>query len=58
MAWFAAGDAETRGKDGASAWERVQYREVGMALGALGKGLVELLDRVQGHAALGDEGLD
>ena len=58
IAWFAEGDEETRGKDGASAWERVKYREVGMALGALGKGLVELLDRVQGHAALGDEGLD
>jgi hypothetical protein len=29
-----------------------------MALGALGYSLVEGLDRVQGHAALGDEGLD
>ena len=41
VALFAEGDEETRGKDGASAWEGVKQGEVGMALGALGNGLVE-----------------
>jgi hypothetical protein len=58
IAWFAEGDEETRGKDGASAWERVKYREVGMALGAWCHGRVEILARLQGHAEVGDEGLD
>jgi hypothetical protein len=58
VAWFAKGDEETWGKDGASAGEGVQSREVGMALGAVGQGLGERLDRVQRHAALGHEGLD
>jgi hypothetical protein len=58
VAWCAKGDEETGGNDGASAWEGVKYRAVGMALGAVGHGLVELLDRVQRHAALGHKGLD
>jgi hypothetical protein len=57
-AWFANGDEETGGKDGASAREGGKERDGGMALGAVGKGLVERLDRVHRHAELGDKGLD
>jgi hypothetical protein len=36
--WCAQGDEERWGTDGASAWEGVKDRAVGMALGAVGKG--------------------
>jgi hypothetical protein len=57
-AWCATGDEETWGKDGASAWEGVTEGAVGMALGAVGNGLVAIRARVEGHAALGHKGLD
>jgi len=44
--WFAAGDEEAGSEDGASAWEGLAHGEVGMALGALRDGLVDVLDRV------------
>ncbi len=58
LALFAEGDQETRCKDSTSAWERIKQGEVGMALGALRDGGVEVRDRLEGHAQLGDEGLD
>jgi len=58
VALSAKGDEETWGKDGSSAWEGGKKREVGMALGAVGNGLVDILDRWQGHAELGNKGLD
>jgi len=58
VAWFAASDEETWGKDGASAWEGVKERAVGMALGAVSHGLVAILARVQSHPELGHKGLD
>ena len=54
---FAEGDEEAGSEDGASAWEGLEQGEVGMALGALRDGLVEVLDRVQGDPGLADEGL-
>ena len=54
---FAEGDEEAGSEDGASAWEGLEQGEVGMALGALRDGLVEVLDRVQGDPELADEGL-
>jgi len=58
VALFAEGDEEAGSKDGPSSWQGSQEGEVGMALGALCDGVVEGLDRVQGHTQLGDEGLD
>src|SRR5512132_2477099 len=55
--WFAEGDEEAGSADGASAWEGLEPGAVGMALGALRDGLVEVLDRVQGDPELADEGL-
>ena len=44
---FAERDEETRGKDRPSAWQGGKQGEVGMALGALRNGMVEVCDRVQ-----------
>jgi hypothetical protein len=58
VAWFAKGDEETWGKDGASAWEGVKSRAVGMALGAVSNGLVAIRARWPRHPELGHKGLD
>src|SRR5262245_17415966 len=58
VAWCADRDAEARGQAGTSAWEGAQQREGWMALGPRCNGIVGGLDRLQGHAQLGDEGLD
>ena len=55
VALFAAGDEEAGSKDGPSAWQGSQSGEVGMALGALGDGVGEGLDGVQGYTQLADE---
>jgi hypothetical protein len=57
VAWFAAGDAEPRRQDRASAWEGGQDRAVRRALGALGDGVVDRCARVQGGPEWGDERL-
>ena len=54
---FAEGDEEAGSEDGASAWEGLEQGEVGMALGTLRDGMVEVLDRVSGDTELADEGL-
>ena len=54
---FAEGHEEARGKDGPSPWQGVKQREVGMVLGALRNGGVEVGNGVQGDAELGDQGL-
>src|SRR5262245_22371314 len=56
-ALFAEGDEESGSEDGASAGEGLEEREVGMALGTLCDGGVEIGDCLQGDAELGDEGL-
>jgi hypothetical protein len=58
VALFATGDEEAGGQDGPSAWQGVKSGEVGMALGALRGGVVEGLERMQGHTQLGDKSLD
>ena len=58
FALFAKGDEETRGEDGAGAWERVKEGEVGMGWGQLRNSVVEVLDRLQGGAELGHKGPD
>ena len=58
VALLTKGDEKTRGKDGASTGESVKQREVRMALGTLGNGLIALLDSLQGDAEWADEGLD
>ena len=58
VALLTKGDEKTRGKDGASTGESVKQREVRMALGTLGNGLIALLDGLQGDAEWADEGLD
>lgn len=55
---FAEGDEKAWGKDRASARQGGTHGEVGMALGALREGVVEVCDRVQDAPELGDEGLD
>lgn len=54
----AEGDEKAWGKDRASARQGGTHGEVGMALGALRDGVVEVCDRVQDDPELGDEGLD
>ena len=54
---FAKGHEEAGGKDGPSPWQGVKQREVGMVLGALRDGVVEVGNGLQGDAELGDEGL-
>jgi len=58
VALFAEGDKEAGGKAGASARQSLKQGEVRMALGALCNGVVNVVDGVQGHAKLSDEGLD
>ena len=58
VALFAKGGEETWSKDSPSTWEGIKAGAVGMALGALCYGLVELFDRMQGRAELCDESLD
>jgi hypothetical protein len=55
---FPEGSEEAGGKDSPGAWQGGESGEVGMALGALGDGLVEVFDRLQGDAELADESLD
>ena len=58
FALFAKGDEKAGGEDGTSAWEGLEEGEVGMALGTLRDGGVEIGDSLQGDAELGNEGLD
>ena len=58
FALCAEGNEEARGKDSASPWQSGKHGEVGMALGALGDGVVEGCYRLQGHTQLGNESLD
>jgi hypothetical protein len=53
---FAAGDAKAGSKDGPGSWQGIQQRAVGMVLGALRKGGVEVGNGLQRDTALGDEG--
>ena len=53
----AEGHEETGGKDGPSPWQGLKQGEVGMGLGALCNGGVEVGNGLQGHAELGDQGL-
>ena len=54
---FAEGDEEAGRKDGPGPWQGVKQGEVGMLLGALCDGGVEVCNGLQSHAELGDEGL-
>jgi hypothetical protein len=54
---FTEGHEEARGKDGPGPWQGVKQGEVGMGLGTLGHGSVEVGNGLQGHAELGDQGL-
>ena len=51
------GHEEARGKDGPGPWQGVKQGEVGMRLGTLCNGSVEVGNGLQGHAELGDQGL-
>jgi hypothetical protein len=53
----AEGDEEAGGKHSPSPWQGVKQREVGMVLGALCAGFVEVGNGLQGDPELGDEGL-
>jgi hypothetical protein len=53
----AEGHEEAGGNDGPGPWQGVKQGEVGMGLGALCKGGVEVGNGLQGHAELGDQGL-
>jgi hypothetical protein len=57
LAWFAEGDEEPWGTDGANAWEGSTQGEVRIALGAWRNGVVAVLEGGQGYAELGGEGL-
>jgi hypothetical protein len=57
LSLFTKGYEEARGKDRPGAWQGVKQREVGMVLGALRDGLVEVGNGLQGDAELGDEGV-
>jgi hypothetical protein len=54
---FAEGDEQARGTDRTGAWQGGKQGEVGMALGALRDGMVEVCDRLQDAPELGDESL-
>src|SRR5438128_11133247 len=54
---FAEGDEEAGGKNSPSPWQGVKQREVGMVLGALWDGFVEVGNGLQGDPELGDEGV-
>jgi hypothetical protein len=51
------GHEEARGKDGPGPWQGVKQGEVGMGVGTLCHGSVEVGNGLQGHAELGDQGL-
>ena len=53
----AEGDEEAGRTNGPSPWQGVKQREGGMGLRALGDGLVEVGNGLQGHPELGDEGV-
>jgi hypothetical protein len=53
----AEGHEAARSKDGPGPWPGVKQGEVGMDVGTLGKGRIEVSNRLQGHAELGDQGL-
>jgi hypothetical protein len=55
--WFAEGDEEAWSKHGHGPWQGVKHTEVGMVLGALRTGFVEVGNGLPRDAALGDEGL-
>jgi hypothetical protein len=57
-AWFATGDQEPGGKDGASPREGLEAREVGMVRGVRGDGSVKVGKRLQGDAARREKSLD
>ena len=57
FSWFAEGDEETGSKHGPGSGQGVKQRAVGMLLGALRHGFVEVGNGLQGDAELGDEGL-
>jgi hypothetical protein len=57
-ALFAKGDEKAGGEDRPSAWEGLKEGEVGMALGTLRDGGVEVGDGLQGDAELGNKRLD
>jgi hypothetical protein len=54
---FTKRDAEAGGKDGASAWQGGKSGDIGMPLGTLRHGVVEVGNGLQDNAELGDEGL-
>jgi hypothetical protein len=54
---FAEGDEEAGSTNGASPWQSVKQREVGMVLRALCDGVVEVGNGLQGDPELGDEGV-
>jgi hypothetical protein len=55
--WFTEGDEEAWSQHGPGPWQGVKHREVGMVLGALRHGVVEVGNGLQRDAELGDEGL-
>jgi hypothetical protein len=57
VAWFAAGGAESGREDGASAWQGVQPGAGGRALGAVGHGVVAVVDGWHGDAELAAQGV-
>src|SRR5215471_7467808 len=54
---FAEGNEQSGSEDGTRSWEGLEQREIGMALGALCNGTVEIGDGLQGDPELGDQGL-
>ena len=54
---FTNGHEEARGTDGTGPWQGVKPREVGMCLGALRDGFIEVGNGLQGDAEWGHEGV-
>ena len=54
---FAKGHEEARGKDSTGTWQGVKQEEVGMILGVLRDGFVEVGNSLHSDTELGDEGL-
>src|SRR6266699_1988489 len=52
---FAEGDEEAGGEDRPSAWKGLEEGEVGMGLGTLRDGSVEICDGLQGDTELGNQ---
>jgi hypothetical protein len=55
---FAERNEEAGGKNSARAWQGGKSGEIGMALGALRNGMVEVCNGLQDDPELGDEGLN